>query len=1085
MTILHADSDPKFAEHLRTVLTEANGQPHSVDIAVGYFYLSGFATVADLLAQRPGKVRILIGRTDRPTSQEILAGYGPRESTENFHSNQSRRDEVRATDETVANVGRNAAVQPQEDASEAGIKSLAQLIAEGKVDVRAYVKDRMHAKVYIGYTGLTASPGTAIIGSTNFSTAGFTGNTELNYPVTHGGDIQEVREWFEQRWAESELVSEKIRDEFRRSWPLAEPDPYLIYLKVLYELYGDTLGEEQTVSTEPPLELTEYQLDAVAAGMAMLDKHNGCYVADVVGMGKTFIGAEILRRLAIKEKDAGDPLIICPASLRQMWERTCDQFGLGDAEVLSRGRLTEANLNSDRSLRKLLRNSGPVLIDEAHGFRNNNQRRRALLNFLKGTKRQKVVLLSATPQNLAPRDILQQLELFLDPNRHELPEVYGNLAPYFPRDGSKADPEKIAKVLQHVLIRRRRKDILRDYPDSTLNGQPLRFPEPRLSNREYNLDYAYRKAGGLQFITGQLQKYKASRYKPGEYLKPEAKGLPEYANIVQSYRGDLAGIMTTNLWKRLESSIPAFRSTLKVLMESNREFMNMILNGKVSRDEGVQDSEEELVIDLPHDEELDTDENDQEEEYITIKDQAYLASDFRCPEWLDALEKDGEVLQRVHKALEEVGPDDDAKLHEMKSFIESPGVSGEKVLIFTESKVTANYLHRELRDANPGVNIDIVMGGDNRTPDKIAKFSPKSNDRLDMPESEQTRILITTDVLAEGQNLQDCNRVFSYDLHWNPVTLIQRHGRVDRITTEHAEIYLHNMLPDPTLEGALGIQKTVRERVQDFHDLIGLDNAILETGERVNPESIYSIYNGEMPEEDDSITDSLRVAQEANATLNRVRREDPETWQRVLLLPNGLRAAMNVEGYPNQERTVVLVSNGTTKQGYAVGSDLEAIELSHADLVRQVECEPDTQGVPIPEDTNARVTAATQALADLLAKPASLDPRTRDDRVTAYINEQIRRLRQPRLGDNIDPAFLRHLEAIRRAFNEEIPLSITERVRTLMRSGAVEVELIDELTKIMDELPKPETEVETQRPRTSGVDIICSMGIVAEDTQAV
>ena len=260
MTILHAASDPQFAQHLRTVLAEANGEPNSVDIAVGYFYLSGFAEVADLLAQRPGKVRILIGRTDRPTSQEIVAGYGPRESTENFHSQQNRRDEVRAADETVANVGRNAAVQPQDDSTEAGIISLAKLITDGKIDVRTYVKDRMHAKVYIGYTGLTASPGTAIIGSTNFSVAGFTGNTELNYPVTHAGDINEVGEWFEKLWEQSEPVSEKIRNEIRKAWPLAEPDPYLIYLKVLYELYGDTLGEEQQVSTEPPVELTEYRI---------------------------------------------------------------------------------------------------------------------------------------------------------------------------------------------------------------------------------------------------------------------------------------------------------------------------------------------------------------------------------------------------------------------------------------------------------------------------------------------------------------------------------------------------------------------------------------------------------------------------------------------------------------------------------------------------------------------------------------------------------------------------------------------------------------------------------------------------------
>ena len=322
-----------------------------------------------------------------------------------------------------------------------------------------------------------------------------------------------------------------------------------------------------------------------------------------------------------------------------------------------------------------------------------------------------------------------------------------------------------------------------------------------------------------------------------------------------------------------------------------------------------------------------------------------------------------------------------------------------------------------MQQSHEGVNFDLVMGGDNRTADKITKFSPKSNDRPDMPDAEQTKILITTDVLAEGQNLQDCNRVFSYDLHWNPVTLIQRHGRVDRITTEHEEVYLHNMMPDPQVEESIGIRGTVRNRVQDFHDLIGLDNPILETGERVNPDSIYSIYNGEMPEEEDSITDSLAVAQEANALLNRVRREDPETWQKVILLPRGLRSAMSRDGHPNQDKTVVLTSSGSTKQGFAVGSDLNAVERTHAELVRQLECEPDAERQDLPEDTNDRVTAASTAMGELLTRPTSLEPRSRDDRVTHYVNEEIRKLRQVRLGEEVDPAFLRDLEkSVQRGF---------------------------------------------------------------------
>ena len=301
---------------------------------------------------------------------------------------------------------------------------------------------------------------------------------------------------------------------------------------------------------------------------------------------------------------------------------------------------------------------------------------------------------------------------------------------------------------------------------------------------------------------------------------------------------------------------------------------------------------------------------------------------------------------------------------------------------------------------------------------------------------------------------------------------------MDRITTEHEEIYLHNMLPDPQVEESIGIRGTVRNRVQDFHNLIGLDNQILETGERVNPESIYSIYNGEMPEEEDNITDSLAVAQEANALLNRVRREDPETWQKVVLLPRGLRSAMSREGHPNQGRTVVLTSSGSTKQGFAVGTDLEATELNHAQLVRQLECEPDTERCDLPDDTNARVTSAATALAQILAKPTTLEPRTRDDSVTKYVNDELRQLRQTKLGEEVDPSFLRHLETLRRAFNEELPLSIAERIRNLMRRRVDGTELVDDLSKMMDELPKPEEESGTRQIRDSRVQIICSMGIV-------
>ena len=250
---------------------------------------------------------------------EIAAGYCPREAAASYHAIQNRRPEAAIAAETLANVGRNAAAQPQDDASEAGIKSLAALVASGKVEALACLKDRMHAKAYMGCTGIPGALGTAIVGSANFSAAGCAGNTEQNYPVTHGGDVAEIRGWFERLWQEGEPVSDRVGEQLRAGWPLAVPDYYLMCLKILCEIYGDALGDDAGPPPAALVELTDFQQDAVATGLAMLERRNGCYIADVVGLGETCIGAEILRRLAIKDPKPA----IRWSSARPVWR----QFG--------------------------------------------------------------------------------------------------------------------------------------------------------------------------------------------------------------------------------------------------------------------------------------------------------------------------------------------------------------------------------------------------------------------------------------------------------------------------------------------------------------------------------------------------------------------------------------------------------------------------------------------------------------------------------------------------------------------------------------------------------------------------------------
>ena len=283
-----------------------------------------------------------------------------------------------------------------------------------------------------------------MVGSSNLTLAGFSGNTELNVRVTGDAEMSALREWFDALWEDSEDISQMLAIELERSWAIAQTPPYHVYLKALYELYHTDVRAPDLVPQRTE-ELANFQLDAVRRGLAMIDAHDGCYVGDVVGLGKTFVGAELLRQLRFSYPNDGPPLILCPAGLKPMWEVFNERFALG-AEVVSHsmiaappdpeydeetGRYIDSEV-PERGIDLVRRfpNRGPVLVDEAHNFRNINQRSRGLRTYLEA-RDHKVVLLSATPQNLGPMDIYRQLTLFLDDTDHGLNLEPVSLESYF------------------------------------------------------------------------------------------------------------------------------------------------------------------------------------------------------------------------------------------------------------------------------------------------------------------------------------------------------------------------------------------------------------------------------------------------------------------------------------------------------------------------------------------------------------------------------------------------------------------------------------------------------------------------------
>ena len=297
MTILHANTDPDLLTRLRQML----GSAARADIAVGYFFMSGFGEVADDLAKL-NKTRILVGRADQPTLEAVAAGLHQADALRSQLEaertvQRSQRDEIAR--EATSGIGQGIAAMPQTDANQAAVEKLRQLVASGLLEVRAYPRGFLHAKAYLCWYDDHAEPGSAIVGSSNFTLAGFTGNTELNVRVTGDEEMATLKDWFEDLWADSVDISIHVEQSLTVSWAVKQYTPYAVYLKALYELYGKDLGSDEPLPLEPArqVELANFQLDAVRRGLDMIRSYGGCYVADVVGLGKTYIGAELLRQL--------------------------------------------------------------------------------------------------------------------------------------------------------------------------------------------------------------------------------------------------------------------------------------------------------------------------------------------------------------------------------------------------------------------------------------------------------------------------------------------------------------------------------------------------------------------------------------------------------------------------------------------------------------------------------------------------------------------------------------------------------------------------------------------------------------------
>ncbi|MXX48229.1 MAG: hypothetical protein F4Z38_07975 [Chloroflexi bacterium] len=1159
MSILHSTTDPTLLNRLRQML----GSSERADIAVGYFFISGFDQVAAEFAKLK-KVRVLVGRTDRQVLEEVARGLQQAPALKRRLDDEwtiRRRERSEVARQAVDHIAEGVAQLPQEQSTEAAVKQLRDLVADGLIEVRTYVRSPLHAKAYLcWYEEDHAEKGAAVVGSSNLTLAGFEGNTELNVRVTGDDEMDTLKDWFDNLWQDSVDIGEELVQELNRSWAIQQTPPYLVYLKALYELFHSDAGLAELATPVRDQQLANFQIDAVRQGLAMIEAHGGCYIGDVVGLGKTFVGAELLRQLSFTYPHDGPPVILCPAGLKPMWELFNERFGLG-AAVVSHSMIAPAGtpeyveelgryIDADPPGRGIVlqdrfANRGPVLVDEAHNFRNVNQRSTGLQQYLDAGDH-KVVLMSATPQNLGPMDIYRQLRLFLDDRNHGLPiepvslEAYFGLAQQWldyerynaefwehrrrpnettapkPSKEPSGPPVKVEGVLTHVFIRRRRHDIRDLYGESAeINGEPIQFPKPRLESISYRLDRVYARAGSFEDITTKLKEHKASRYQASEYLWPAAREKDRYAGLLRS-SDRVAGLMKVLLLKRLESSVAAFRSTLESLMRSNRHFRQALEAGFVPVGS--------LATRLINGHEFDADEAfeilDQEDEQRASRDAAHPVEDFRVGDWIQDLDTDYDLLKSIRDRAQSVTPEDDDKLSALRRFLDRAEVSTSKVLIFSEAETTIDYLYEQLNPGGRNPEIERLTGSNRERAESIVgRFSPRSNlpperrERLD-----EIRVLLATDVVSEGQNLQDCARVLNYDLHWNPVRLIQRFGRVDRIGTEHDVIHLQSMWPDFEVDQDLDLTNRLTRRIQLFHDLIGLDNRLLSESEQLNTEAMYRIYGDQqLPDSDDGF-DDVSVHQRAVATLQRIREEQPELWDTIEGLPDGIRSALVArpsahsqalgDGEPSEEmstnegsqpsllseedlrsthhsafdepvpgETLVLLAAGEIDSCYAVGEDLEPRPISPAQFIAHTECEEQTPAAPLPVGTNERVMAAFGRFSSEIGQRLGHSRRPRNTRARRFVSKQLNLLR---LDARDTASDVRRIDELRQIFGGPLPARAEAAVSEVQAIQPQGQALLARLEAICESyrlsVGGDVVEVEPSRPEV--IRTVCSDGLV-------
>jgi superfamily II DNA/RNA helicase len=874
------------------------------DALVGYFRASGYFKVRAFLNRIP-KIRILVGIN----VDQLIKKYHDKGQLYLENPNETKADFL---EEIIKNIQE----ANYDEVTEKGILQFINDLVSGKIELRAHPKKKIHAKVYIfrPATFNEYAPCEVITGSSNLTDAGLGANPESNYEfnvsLREYEDVKFATEEFERLWAESVPILQAEAERIKNQTYLRDDfTPFELYIKMLIEYFGKRVDYDPyniDLLLPPKYIRLKYQSDAANQGYAIMMKHNGFVLADVVGLGKTIIACMIIKKFIYENGTHTKILVVVPPAIEDSWRRTVKDFELDN-------HFTFITLGSLHKILDRNNYSYPnpeeidlIAVDESHKFRNDYTemylalqeickmpRSRAAEN---GDSRKKVILISATPLNNRPQDIENQLYLFQD-RRNSTLENIRNLQEYFKPINEqykklayekKLNIKKLKALFQKLrddvveplVIRRTRTDIEsnKEYLED-LDIQGIKFPkvgdpialyyelDGKLSELFFdtvslitNLDEDGNKIDGLGYY----------RYRAIEFLtKEEDKKM--YGNV-ESISGRLSAIMKTLLVKRLESSFYAFTQSLSrfqkaidnmlAMFDNNRVFIAPDLDINKLLEEGLSYDEIEAKINEKGGNNKEYKKDAFDKKFIALLKQDKEKVDDLIERW-SKVKKDPKLIEFAKQIQEEF-------------FKPNQNISG-KLIIFSESKETAEELTVKL--AKITKKKVLTVSAENR---KYVENTIRDNFDANLEEEKWQNdfdIIITTEVLAEGINLHRSNVVVNYDVPWNSTRLMQRIGRVNRIGSRADRIYVYNYYPSAHGDAQIHLVNNALRKLQAFHTAFGEDNKVFSILEEKGE---GALFGNKIQKEESEILKYLNE-------LRDFRKKHPKIFKDIAKIPNKAR----------------------------------------------------------------------------------------------------------------------------------------------------------------------------------------------------